>query len=98
MTIIEHSRGTELELVLEGKLDSATVKELNAVFDRTLCGIEHLIINIEKLSYISSAGLRALLIAQKTVGKKGKMNIHGANETVMEIFRTTGFLKIMSID
>ena len=98
MTIIEHSRGTELELILEGKLDAVTAKELNAVFDRTLSSVEHLIINIEDLTYISSAGLRSLLIAQKTVGKRGGMNIHGANEAVMETFRVTGFLKIMSID
>ena len=98
MTIIEHSHGTELELILEGKLDAVTSKELNAVFDRTLSSVEHLIINIENLTYISSAGLRSLLIAKKTVGKRGTMHIHGANEVVMETFRVTGFLKIMSID
>ena len=98
ITITKHQQGSALTLSLEGVLDALTCKELNAVLETSLAGIDNLTFDLEKLSYISSAGLRSLLVAQKTMAKQGKMVIRGANETVLETFRSIGFDRIMTIE
>ena len=98
MTITEVRDTPNLTFYLEGRLDSSTVKELNALLDNRLDGINNLVFDMEKLEYISSAGLRTLLINQKIMSKQGKMVIRHVNQTIMEIFQTTGFQKILTIE
>ncbi len=98
MTIGKKQNGEELTVVLEGRLDTTTAPKLEAELKRSLDGIKALVFDIEKLEYISSAGLRVLLSAQKVMNKQGEMKIIGANEAIMEIFEVTGFVDILNIE
>ena len=97
LTIMKEVQGSSLILYLDGHLDAVTTKELNPVLETSLNGVNHLTFDLNKLTYISSAGLRSLLIAQKAMGKQGKMVIRGVNDIVMETFRSIGFDRIMTI-
>ncbi len=98
MPIGKKQNGEELTVVLEGRLDTTTAPKLEAELKRSLDGIKALVFDIEKLEYISSAGLRVLLSAQKVMNKQGEMKIIGANEAIMEIFEVTGFVDILNIE
>ena len=98
MTISKNQNGAELEIRLEGRLDTSTAPELEAELKTSLGGVDSLIFNLSDLEYISSAGLRVLLSAQKTMNKQGNMKVTGANETIMEIFDVTGFVDILNIE
>ncbi len=98
MTFGKKQNGEELTVVLEGRLDTTTAPKLEAELKRSLDGIKALVFDIEKLEYISSAGLRVLLSAQKVMNKQGEMKIIGANEAIMEIFEVTGFVDILNIE
>lgn len=95
MDIKKFSNEKELTMNLEGRLDTVTSPELEA--ELSLDGVEKLVFNFEKLDYISSAGLRLLLMAQKTMNKQGEMVITNVNETIMEVFEITGFCDILTI-
>ena len=82
---------------LEGRLDTVTAPELEKELKGTLEGVRELTLDFEKLEYISSAGLRVLLAAQKTMNKQGEMRLLNVNETIMEIFEVTGFADILTI-
>lgn len=90
--------GTELTVKLIGRLDTTTAPVLDGDLRKSVENIEKLIFEISELEYISSAGLRVLLSAQKVMNKQGKMIIRGANETVMEVFEVTGFVDILNIE
>lgn len=90
--------GTELTVKLIGRLDTTTAPVLEGDLRKSVDNIEKLIFEISELEYISSAGLRVLLSAQKVMNKQGKMIIRGANETVMEVFEVTGFVDILNIE
>ena len=98
MTIHKTLNAAALSLVVEGRLDTTTAPELEAVIKNELDGITDLTFDFSKLEYISSAGLRVLLSAQKIMNKQGSMKITGANEIVMEIFEVTGFSDILTIE
>ena len=98
MNIKEVRDGSNFTLYLEGQLDTTTVKDLNAALDGRLDGVEYLVLDMEKLEYISSAGLRSLLINQKIMSKQGKMVIRNVNEIIMETFQLTGFHKVLTIE
>lgn len=98
MTINKTLNGNALTIVLEGRLDTTTAPELEAELKQSLSGITELIMDFEKLDYISSAGLRVLLSAQKTMTKQGSMKIIHANEMIMEVFEVTGFIDILTIE
>ncbi len=98
MTIDKKQNGDDLTFTLEGRLDTTTAPQLEAELKRSLDGIKGLVFDIEKLEYISSAGLRVLLSAQKVMNKQGEMKITGANEVIMEIFEVTGFVDILNIE
>ena len=98
MNIIKNVNGSSMEVVLEGRLDTATSPELESALKDSLDDITDLTFNMEKLEYISSSGLRALLATQKTMNKKGNMKIVNANEMIMEIFDVTGFVDILTIE
>ena len=97
MKIIKNTNGTELEIALEGRLDTMTAPELENNLKESISGITALTLNFEKLDYISSAGLRVLLGAQKAMNKQGTMIITNVNEDIMEIFDITGFSDILTI-
>ena len=82
---------------LEGRLDTVSAPELEAELKDALDGVSELTLDFEKLEYISSAGLRVLLAAQKEMNKRGTMKIAHVGETIMEIFEVTGFSEILTI-
>ena len=98
MTIHQNKEGAKLVMALEGRLDTSTAPELEAALDGTIAGVEDLTLDCEKLEYISSAGLRVILAAQKQMNKQNSpMVVMNANETVMEVFELTGFTDILTI-
>lgn len=88
---------TSAAIRLEGRLDTATAPELENVLKGALDGITDLTLDFEKLEYISSAGLRVLLGAQKTMNAQGAMRVANINEIVAEIFEVTGFADFLTI-
>ncbi len=83
---------------LEGRLDTTTAPELEKVLNDNITDHKKLVFDFENLVYISSAGLRVLLVAQKTMNLQGEMKILHVNETIMEIFEVTGFSSILTIE
>ena len=98
MNIQQIRNGNELVLALEGRLDTVTAPELEAALKDALEGVEELIFDFEKLDYISSAGLRVLLVAQKTMSQQGGMKIRNVNEIIREVFDVTGFSDFLTIE
>lgn len=98
MTINQTNENGKVTLALSGRLDTVTAPELEAALDTALSGATELCFDFTDLEYISSAGLRVLLKAQKTMNTKGKMKITGVNETIMEVFEITGFVDILTIE
>ena len=98
MTIAKNLNGTQLTIALEGRLDTATAPELEAELKASLDSTDSLIFDLDKLEYISSAGLRVLLSAQKIMSKKGGMKVTHVNEIVQEVFEVTGFADILTIE
>ena len=98
MDIIKTTEGTILNLALEGRLDTTTAPQLETELKGSMDGVTELNMNFEKLEYLSSAGLRVILTAQKTMNKQGKMVIHHVNETILEVFEVTGFVDILTIE
>ena len=98
MTINKEQNGNALLIKLEGRLDTTTSPELEQDLKSSLEGVTDLTFDFEKLEYISSAGLRVLLSAQKTMNKQGAMKIIHVNETILEIFDVTGFADILTIE
>ena len=97
MTITKNASDGTLYITLEGRLDTNTAPQLEAELKASLSGVTELDLDFSGLEYISSAGLRVLLAAQKAMGKQGKMTIRHVNETIMEVFEITGFVDILSI-
>ena len=98
MTIQQTRNENALTIALEGRLDTMNAPELEAALKDTLNGVEELTFDFEKLDYISSAGLRVLLSAQKTMNRQGSMKVVHVNEIIMEIFEVTGFSDILTIE
>ena len=98
MKIIKTQNDCSLLLELQGRLDTLTAPELEAVISTELDGITELTIDCKYLEYISSAGLRVLLFAQKTMNSKGRMKVRNTNDMVKEIFDITGFSEILTIE
>ena len=98
MTIHKTTNGTELTLALEGRLDTLTAPELEAELKSSVSGVTALTFDFSQLEYISSAGLRVLLSAQKTMNRQGSMKLVHVREVIMEIFEVTGFTEILTIE
>ena len=98
MTINKTLNGNELTVALEGRLDTTTAPDLEKDLKASLDGVNTLILDFSKLDYISSAGLRVLLSAQKTMNAKGGMKVTNVNEIVNEVFEVTGFSDILNIE
>ena len=87
-----------LVIALAGRLDTATAPQLETELKDCLDGVEALTLDFENLDYISSAGLRVLLSAQKTMNRQGEMKVIHVNETISEIFEITGFTDVLTIE
>ena len=98
MTITKNQNGTHLDLALEGRLDTTTAPQLEAELKQSVDGVTELALDFAGLEYLSSAGLRVLLSAQKVMNRQGSMVIKNVNETIMEIFEVTGFSDILTIE
>ena len=98
MKISMNLNGTKLEIALEGRLDTTTAPELERTLKDSLKGVTDLTLDFSLLEYISSAGLRVLLSAQKVMSRQGEMKITNVNEVVREVFDVTGFCDIMNIE
>lgn len=98
MTIKKNLVDTALTLELEGRLDTATAPVLEAELKESLYGVTELTLDMAKLTYLSSAGLRVLLSTQKQMNKQGKMILKNVNEIIMEVFEVTGFADILTIE
>lgn len=97
MNIIKETVGSARTIKLEGRLDTATAPQLEPEI-RALDGVTELTLDLAALEYLSSAGLRVLLAAQKIMNKQGRMVVRHVNETIMEIFEVTGFSDILTIE
>ncbi len=98
MTINKNPNGTNLEISLEGRLDTTTAPDLETALNESLGSADTLTLDFSKLNYISSAGLRVLLSAHKVMSKKGGMKVVNVNEIVREVFDVTGFADILTIE
>ena len=92
------NRGEEGELLLEGRLDSAAAPEVEEIVLQMVDRFDKIILNMAQMEYISSAGLRVLLGAQKKMQKVGSMKVIHVCEAVMEVFEMTGFADILVIE
>lgn len=97
MEMTKNMNGSELTIALKGRLDTMTAPQLEKELNDAYAGIDKLILDFADLEYISSAGLRVLLSAQKKMMKQGEMVIYNVKEDVMEVFDITGFSDILTI-
>ena len=98
MTITKEANGSALTLKIDGRLETTTAPELEAVIKNELDGVTELTYDFSNLDYISSAGLRVLLSSHKKMSAQGSMKVINANEIVAEIFSITGFSDILNIE
>ena len=98
MTIVEERNNNVLTLKIEGRLDTTTAPTLEKTINDILDGVTELILDMNQLTYVSSAGLRVLLSSQKKMNKIGTMKLIGVCEDVMEVFEMTGFVDILNIE
>ena len=97
MTIAKETSAKTLTVILDGRLDTITSPDLEQALT-DLSGVEHLVLDFEKISYISSAGLRVLLALQKRMGKQGDMVVRHVDKMVMEVLEMSGFVDILTIE
>lgn len=98
MKVTLDKNGSSLNVCVSGRLDTTTAPELEKSLSSQLGGVESLALDFAQLDYISSAGLRVLLGAQKTMNRQGSMTIRNVNADIMEIFEITGFADILTIE
>ena len=94
----KETEGARITFVLEGRLDTITSPTLESELKSSLENVEELVFDLTDLQYISSAGLRVLLTAQKIMNKQGSMVVKNASDDVKEIFDVTGFSDILTIE
>ena len=98
MEIFTNKNESELVIRVEGRLDTTTAPKLEGELKQSIADITSLIFDFEKLEYISSAGLRVLLLAQKVMNKQGNMVVTNVKDSVMEVFEVTGFQDLLTIE
>ncbi|MBO5837109.1 MAG: STAS domain-containing protein [Bacteroidaceae bacterium] len=98
MTIEIKKNATETIIEIVGRLDTITAPALDKTINEDIAGTENLVLDVKGMEYISSAGLRVLLGAQKKMQKIGSMKVTGVCEEVMEVFEMTGFADILVIE
>ena len=97
MNIAKNREENKLTVTVEGKIDSVTAPEFEEFIKENIDGVTELTLDLSSLDYISSAGLRVLLLTQKRMNAQGTMKVTNVNETVSEIFEVTGFSDILTI-
>ena len=98
MTIEKSLNNTQMTLSVIGRLDTSTAPQLEKVISEDLNNVTELIIDCKALEYVSSAGLRIILKAQKKMSAVGGMKVVNVNEPIMEVFEITGFSDILTIE
>lgn len=98
MKISKDLKDGNLILYIEGEINSFTAPELEEVIKNDLNGVKSLVLDLKDVEYLSSAGLRVLLVAHKVMAKQGKMSLRNVNKSVMEVFDITGFSNILDIE
>ena len=98
MTIEKKINNEAVTLIVSGRLDTQTAPELENELDSILTGLKELTFDMTNLEYVSSAGLRVILKAQKAMNAQGSMKLTGVNDSIMEVFDITGFLDILTIE
>ena len=98
MTIEKILNGEQATLVVKGRLDTQTAPELEVALDEIIAGLKELTFDMTGLEYVSSAGLRVILKAQKIMNGQGSMKLIGVNDNIMEVFDITGFADILTIE
>ena len=98
MTIEKKLGNESATLVVSGRLDAQTAMDFENELDTVLPDARELTFDLEGLEYVSSAGLRVILKAQKVMDEQGSMKLTGVNDSIMEVFDITGFLDILTIE
>ena len=98
MTIEKILNGETATLVVSGRLDTLSAPELEKEVDGVVANLKELTFDMTGLEYVSSAGLRVILKAQKIMNTKGSMKLTNVNDSIMEVFDITGFLDILTIE
>lgn len=98
MTIEKKLNGDAATFSVAGRLDTQTAPELENELDSVLPDLKDLVFDMTNLEYVSSAGLRVILKAQKAMNVQGSMKLTGVNDSIMEVFDITGFLDILTIE
>lgn len=98
MNIIKTQEDSKLTVALEGRLDTVTAPQLEAELRTAVNGVSELVFDLGALDYVSSAGLRVLLSAQKVMNRQGGMTVRNVKPEIMEIFEVTGFVDILNIE
>lgn len=98
MKINKDLKDGNLVVSVIGEINSFTAPELEEVIKNDLNGVKSLVFDFKEVEYLSSAGLRVLLVAQKIMSKQGKMSLRNVNKSVMEVFEITGFSNILDIE
>ena len=98
MTIEKVVNGENAKIIVVGRLDTQTAPELEKEMDGIISNVKELIFDMAGLEYVSSAGLRVILKAQKIMNTQGSMKLTGVNDSIMEVFDITGFLDILTIE
>ena len=98
MEIKKERQGETLVIYLIGRLDATTAPELDKEMAASLTGVKELVFDLAELSYIASAGLRVLLVAQKRMSKQGSMKLRNICEDVREVLDMTGFADFLTIE
>ena len=98
MTIEIKRNAEETVIKLVGRLDTTTAPALDKTINEDIADVKNLVLDVKELEYISSAGLRVLLGAQKKMQKIGSMKVTNVREEVMEVFEMTGFADILVIE
>lgn len=98
MEIIKNLDGEKLKLQVKGRLDTTTAPELEEVIKNSLDGVKQLVLDFDELEYVSSAGLRVILSAQKAMNQQGEMKLINVIDEIMNVFEITGFVDILTIE
>lgn len=97
MTIKQKKENNKLTIYISGRVDTTTAPDLSEYLKDTLNGVQELVLDLKEVDYISSAGLRVILFAQKTMNSQGSMAVANVNNDIMETFELTGFTDILTI-
>lgn len=98
MEVTQERNGTGLVLHISGRIDTMTAPELETIVREAIDGLTELVFDLGGTAYISSAGLRILLLAQKRMNRQGTMSVRNVSKDLMDIFEVTGFLHILTIE